>query len=282
MLTPPLTDQAYLASQLQRYRVQPARSSGQNFLISPEVIEVMLAVTAPGPDHITELGAGAGPATVALLAQGKTVRAIERDQTLATILQDHVPRAAQERFTLAQTDLKTADWTWPTPYQIVGNIPYNLSGFILRRVSQLAPPPTQITLLVQQEVGERLCAAPPDFHLLSLATQLWAFVTPLLTVPPDCFWPAPKVTSQLVLLTPRADALPLTEREAIIALAKPLFQQRRKQLRGTLANTHHISADQAATLLAQCGITPQARPQEVTLEQWQELHEAVIGSQQSS
>lgn len=275
MLKPALTNQPYLATLLQRHHVQPARSAGQNFLICDEVIEAITTITDAGPVNVTELGAGVGPVTIALLGQGKRVRAIERDQTLAKILRAHVPRQQTKQVSLMVTDLKTADWSWPTTYQIVGNIPYNLSGLIIRQLSQLDPAPAQTILLVQQEVGQRLAAAPPDFHLISLATQLWANATMLVSVPATCFWPAPKVTSQLILLTPRSPRLPLPQREAILALAKPLFQQRRKQLKGTLAHTQQISGNQAAALLATCGIAPTARPQEVTIDQWQQLYEAL-------
>lgn len=275
MLTPALTDQAYLEQLLAKHGVRPARSAGQNFLISEEVVEAIKAVAAPGPTLVTELGAGVGPVTVALLAQGKHVRAIERDTKLASILAAHVPRPLRAQLDLVVDDLKKVDWSWEQPYQIVGNIPYNLSGLIIRRLTQLPTPPMHVILLVQHEVGQRLAATPPDYHLLSLAVQLWADVTLLVGVPASCFWPAPQVASQLVLLTPHPDALTLATREAIVALAKPVFQQRRKQLKNTLPTAMHMSVAQINELVAHLGIKPTARPQEVSREQWQALYQAV-------
>lgn len=278
MLKGSLTDQRYLTTLLGRAGHTPARSAGQNYLICEEVVDAISAVVTPGPRAVTELGAGIGPVTVRLLGLGKTVRAIERDAALTAILRDHVPAAQRPSLNLQEADLKTVDWTWAEPYQIVGNIPYNLSGYIIRRLTQLEPAPTQVTLLLQHEVGQRLGASPPDFYLLSLAVQLWAHVTPLLSVPADCFWPAPKVSSQLVLLEPAATALPREQREAIIAFAKPLFQQRRKQIKTTLAQAHNLSPSVALELLQRLGVPPTARPQEVTAAQWQELSEAVTGN----
>lgn len=275
MLTPALTDQDYLQQLLARHGVTPLRSAGQNFLISAEVVDAIMAVTDTGPVAVTELGAGVGPVTVQLLGHGKSVRAIERDQTLATILAAQIPRQVRASLDLVTQDLKQVEWSWDQPYQIVGNIPYNLSGWIIRRLTQLPQPPTQVVLLVQHEVGQRLAATPPDYHLLSLAVQLWAEVTPLVGVPADCFWPAPQIASQLVLLTPRVDALDLPTREAIVALAKLAFQQRRKQLKNTLGTARGLTPSQVETLLAQIGVPAMARPQEVSLEQWQELYEIV-------
>lgn len=272
MLHPPVTDQAYLQQLLSKHGVRPVRSAGQNFLISSEVVEAIVAVTTPGPNLVTELGAGVGPVTLPLLAANKEIRAIERDQVLAQILSDQVPRRLVDRLTLVIDDLKNVDWWWDAPYQIVGNIPYNLSGWIIRRLTQLPTPPVQVILLVQHEVGQRLAAAPPDYHLLSLVVQLWAEVTPLVSVPASCFWPAPQVASQLVLLTPHVPTTDPGTREAIVGLAKPAFQQRRKQLKNTLGTALGLSTAQVEEHLHNVGVLPTARPQEVSREQWMQLY----------
>lgn len=274
MLTPALTDQTYLEQLLAKHSIRPARSAGQNFLISDEVVEAIKAVVDPGPASVTELGAGVGSVTLQLLASNKQVRAIEQDKSLASILSAHVPRRLSEQLDLVINDLKNVDWSWEQPYQIVGNIPYNLSGLIIRRLTQLPTPPAQVTLLVQHEVAQRLVAAPPDYHLVSLAVQLWAEVTPLLRVPASCFWPAPQVASQLVLFTPHPDAAALATREAIVALAKPAFQQRRKQLKNTLPAALGLSVAQFDDLVTKLGIKPTVRPQEVSHQQWQALYQA--------
>ncbi len=276
MLHPPLTDRDYLELLLKKAGVRPARSAGQNFLVSDEVVAATVASVQAGPPQVTELGAGVGTLTTALIAAGTTVRAIERDTRLAALLPAQIPAAQREHVALITDDLQQVDWTWDTPYQIVGNIPYNLSGLILRRLSQLDPTPAQVILLVQQEVGERLMAAPPDMHLLSIAVQLWATPHLLLQVPASCFWPEPQVDSQLLLLLPRTtDAQSIAEREAIVAFAKPLFQNRRKQLGGVLSKLLGQPLQTTSALLGSVRINPHARPQELSLAQWQELYKSV-------
>ncbi|MEX1997359.1 MAG: 16S rRNA (adenine(1518)-N(6)/adenine(1519)-N(6))-dimethyltransferase RsmA [Candidatus Andersenbacteria bacterium] len=273
MLRTSLTDIAYLKRVLHQADFTPARSAGQNFLICAEVTEAVLAATAAGPSRLTELGAGIGPLTQALSEAGKWVRAIERDPRLSTILKDHLPKKRYPHLQVIVEDLRTTTWTWAKPYQLVGNIPYNLSGFILRRITQLEPAPSQVVLLLQQEVGERLLATPPHMQLLSVAVQLWGTVQLLLNVPKSCFWPAPLVNSQLLLLMPHATPLvPSAEREAVVGLAKQFFQQRRKQIGGTLAHITGQTKMATGAALKRLGIAPTQRPQELSLAQWEKLY----------
>lgn len=275
MLKPRLTDPKYLEQLLQKHRLTPNRAAGQNFLISPEVVEATILSLQGGPWQVTELGAGLGPLTQGLVGSGYTVHAIERDANLAHLLPSQLTPAEREHLQLEIGDLKAATWTWDTPYSLVGNIPYNLSGLILRQITQLTPTPDRVILLVQKEVGERLVATPPQMSLLSLAIQLWGTATILMPVPADCFWPAPQVDSALVMIMPHATPRPLADRERILSVAKPIFQMKRKQLGGTLQRVTHYSAVDIQSLLEKLQIAPTARPQELSVEDWAVLTAAL-------
>lgn len=277
MLQPPFTDREYLQSVLKRHGFTPERTAGQNFLIAAEVVEATLALLAPGPHRATELGAGVGPLTQALIGAGFYVRAIERDPTLARLLPTGIPAKKRALLELIVDDLRTVDWTHSTPYQLVGNIPYNLSGLIIRRLVSLTPSPATAVLLLQQEVGERLTATPPAMHLISLAVQLWGQPTVAIRVPADCFWPKPAVASALVVITPHGapTQLALTTREAVLTLARAAFQQRRKQLGTTLPTILQQPRAAVVSLLAECGINPTQRPQELSVEQWMKLYQTI-------
>lgn len=252
-----LTDERYVKSLLSRAGIAPARSSGQNFLICPEVVEATLSVLDHNIENITELGAGVGTLTGALAEAGYHVRAIERDKVLANILFEQLPKKLRERVEILNKDLREVEW----PGTIVGNIPYNLSGLIIRRITQLTPEPEQVILLVQKEVGQRMTASPPNMNLLGLAVQLWGEVKIILEVPASCFWPEPKVDSSLVLLVPRTE--PVEDREKILQVAKTCFQAKRKQLSGTLKRAYGL------------GIDLKRRPQELSVQEWQELAKRV-------
>lgn len=265
-----LTDLATLKNLLLHEGISPRRQSGQHFLICSEVLETTLRALEGAPPRITELGSGVGTLTQALVAAHFTVKAIERDQRLAHLSQTIVQPPQQRHLTLIARDLRVVSWEWTTPYCLVGNIPYNLSGYIIRRLVQLQPSPERIILLVQKEVCDRITASPPHMNLLGLTAQLWGNVKALLHVPRSCFWPQPRVTSRLLLGVPHC-YYSLQERERMLGVARQLFRTKRKQLGGTLARLLGISRSQAIFHLREHGIAATQRPQELTLEQWHVL-----------
>lgn len=257
-----LTDVRYIKHLLRRAGIAPKRSAGQNFLICEEVVEATTAALDKETTRVTELGAGVGTLTGALAESGFAVRAIEREAALAKILREQLPKKLRGRVEIITKDLRDVDWTKPEPYQLVGNIPYNLSGFIIRRITELSPAPQQVVLLVQKEVSERICAQPPQMSLMSLAVQLWGKAQIILHVPATCFWPQPQVNSSLVLLTPEV-TIAQVERETILDLARSCFQAKRKQLSGVLRRKYNLD------------VPLQARPQELSLQEWQALAKRV-------
>lgn len=270
-----LMDKDFVKKLFKKKGIAPKHSAGQHFLICPEVIEAILQVIKHGPDGvrlITELGSGAGALTQALLAAGCKVRAIEKDARLAEVLKKNTPKRLASELELIEGDLRDELWEWNKPYMLVGNIPYNLSGLIIRRITQLEPAPIQVVLLVQHEVGQRLTATAPNLHLVSLAVQLWGSASKLLNVPRDCFWPQPQVDSQLVVLSPGTDlGLSKKERERVLALAKIFFQAKRKQVGGVARRFFDLNAEEVEKILRQAGISSKQRPQEVTVDRWRAL-----------
>lgn len=267
-----LTDISTLKRLLAKNSIRPQQSSGQHFLVCEEVVEATILVLNNEIKNITELGAGAGTLTRALLEAGYRVRAIERDTALSNLMKVGIPKKLQDNLVMEKNDLRKVDWGWQEPYQVVGNIPYNLSGLIIRRLTLLGPAPERTILLVQREVGERLTASEGNLSLLGLAVQLWGEATRLLNVPANCFWPVPKVDSQLVLLSPRTSAgVTSEEREKTLALAKQFFQAKRKQMGGRMRVLFDLKTERAEEILRGVGVTPMMRPQEVPIKAWLEL-----------
>lgn len=270
-----LTNSDYVQQLLKKHAISPTRSAGQNFLVCEEPVEAVLTALEDAPRRVTELGAGMGPLTQALLSAGFFVRAIERDTALADILASVVGKRFPEQLGLVRGDLREAEWTQAEPYALVGNIPYQLSGYIMRRLVTLEPAPTQAVLMVQREVGARLAAIAGEMNLLGLAAQLWGTPHLLLNVPRTCFWPEPAVHSVIVLLIPREKDIPLVERENVLRVATVFFQQKRKQIGGVLKRSFHQSVDEIETILGPLNLTATARPQDLSVAQWQALTKVV-------
>lgn len=271
MIQKPLTDISYIQQLISNAGESPKRSMGQNFLICPEVVEAAVEVIATGPKNVTELGAGIGTLTQGLQAAGLTIRAIEKDDGLIRILERHI----KEPTNIIHADMQEVEWEWSEPYQVVGNIPYNLTGLIIRRLTQLNPAPTQALFLVQEEVARRIVATPPDMSLLGLSVQLWGKAEYVLTVPQSCFWPQPKVTSALVAMTAHPDQI--AEREKIIQFAKLCFQTKRKQLGGTLKRLNAYSPEDIEQAFTVINMPLSSRPQELSVTQWQRLWKQLEG-----
>lgn len=268
-----LTDVATIKQLLAKREVKVSRSLGQNFLICREVVEGIAAVAKSNvAEAVTELGPGLGVITQALIGVGKRVKAIEKDDDFAAMLPGVVAKASRGQLEVVHGDLKEMPWEWTKPFQVVGNIPYNLTGLIIRRLTQLEPAPTGAILLMQREVGERVRSNAPDMNLLALAVALWGKAELLMQVPPHCFWPQPEVASQLLLLTPNGE-VPKAEREAIMNVARVAFGQKRKQLQVTLRKGLPMTGEQVSVALKGAGLHGEMRPQGVTPEQWRTLSE---------
>jgi 16S rRNA (adenine1518-N6/adenine1519-N6)-dimethyltransferase len=269
MMLKDLTDIKILKGLLQKEGLGPKHSMGQNFLICSEVLEATIMALEDSSRNLTELGAGVGTLTQALLASKFNVRAIERDEQLARLLKTATSKQLAAQLTVVSGDLRDEEWAWKEPFSVVGNIPYNLSGLIIKKVTQLEPQPQLVILLVQKEVGQRLVAQAPNLHLISVAVQLWGTAEMILNVPADCFYPKPKVDSQLILLRPKThDYLPLQAREKVMALAKKFFQVKRKQMGGVVRQLFNLDVAKAKKLLMRADIRKEQRPQEITPKQW--------------
>jgi 16S rRNA (adenine1518-N6/adenine1519-N6)-dimethyltransferase len=278
MILPRLTDIDTLERILAKEKAAPLRQLGQNFLICDEPIEATIAALRPHVTNITELGAGVGPLTQALLSHNYSVRAIEQDTRLASALIKNLPTKLQTKLELITGDLREHNWEHQTPWQLVGNIPYNLSGLILRRLTQLQKPPEQAILMVQREVADNLTAQVPHLGLLSLNIQLWGEAHLLLNIPASCYFPEPKVSSALVILIPHQKSPSSAAREQILAVAKHFFRHRRKQIGGVMRNQLKLTDQTINSILAHVGATPIQRPQELTIDQWISLASVIRDS----
>ena len=276
----PLTDPSVLTSVLGSHKVRADKSLGQNFLICEEVIQSVLIALQDGPKKITELGPGVGTLTQGLIMSGYHVRGIEKDDDFIDIIPSVLPKNLAQNLELIHGDLKEVEWSWPSSaslpgeaaasqhWSLVGNIPYNLSGLIIRRLTKMQSAPSQAIFLMQKEVVDRLVTEENNMSLLGLSLGLWGSAQLLLRVPPSCFIPAPSVQSSLVLLTPNPDRLPEEKREEIIAKAKPFFQAKRKQIGTTLKRAYQKTDQEITDIGERIHALPTARPENLTVEQW--------------
>jgi len=245
------------------------KSLGQNFLLDLN-LTARIARAAGDLDGkaVVEIGPGPGGLTRALLAEGAArVIAVERDQRCLPALQAIAARYPG-RLDIVEADALSVNWAkmLDGPAVIVANLPYNIATPLLVGWLQTEPWPPwwrSATLMFQREVAERIVAAPggKSYGRLGVLTGWRATARILFDIPPRAFTPPPKVVSSVVQIEPRADAAPIGAKtlERITAAA---FGQRRKMLRSSLKT---LGIDPEA-LLAEAGIAPTARAEEISVE----------------
>jgi 16S rRNA (adenine1518-N6/adenine1519-N6)-dimethyltransferase len=268
-------DPDQLAKLLHRHRIDLKHRLGQNFLIDAAVRDrIADAAGVAAADEVLEVGAGAGTLTVALAERGRRVVAVEVDHRLIPAL--HEVLAGRDNVEIVKADILNFDIqsAFPDGGEIVGgNIPYNLTGALIRKL--LDPPvarPRRLSLVVQKEVAERW-TAPGAASLSTVAVQVYAQPRLAFTIPAAAFTPAPRVDSALVLLEVRDHpAVDVPDLDAFFRLVEAAFQFRRKQLGGAMGRIAGIGSEAAARQLRDAGIDPERRPQTLSLREWEVVY----------
>lgn len=273
---------------LAEHGLRPSRALGQNFVVDPNTVRriVRLAGVTEG-SAVVEIGAGLGSLTLALAEVGARVVAVEVDRGLVPVLRQVV---AALPVTVIEADALRLDWAGllgaglPGPelsdpeepgsgvpaWSLVANLPYNVATPVVIRVLEEAPQVRSLLVMVQREVGERMAAATgdPAYGAVSVKIAYWATASVVGRVPPTVFVPRPKVESALVRIERRsAPAVPpsVVTYERLCEVVRAGFSQRRKMLRRSLAGVVSPEAFAAA------GVAPEARAEELVVEQWGRL-----------
>jgi 16S rRNA (adenine1518-N6/adenine1519-N6)-dimethyltransferase len=263
------------AETLHRHGLAPRRRLGQNFLRDRSFLARILDAAEVGPqDQVVEIGAGTGVLTRALLERAGRVLSLELDDRLYALLEQELgnnPRW-QGRHGNA-LDFEPARHV-TGPYKLVGNIPYYITGPILRHFLEASHTPSLMVLMVQREVAERMTAPPGRLSLLGVSVQYYAEVTTVTRVPAEAFYPAPRVDSAIVKLVPFSGARPVHP-DDFFAVARAGFAMRRKQIGNSLAAGLSTTREQADELLREAGIDPKRRAETLSIEEWLRLARAL-------
>jgi 16S rRNA (adenine1518-N6/adenine1519-N6)-dimethyltransferase len=271
-------DPDQLARLLRRHRINLKHRLGQNFLIDPALRDQVAAAAGSQSDEVVEVGAGVGTLTIALADRHPRVTAVELDRTLIPALREVV--GGRQGVEVVEADMLKLDLTTRYPdggELVVGNIPYNLTGALIRKLLDQAPRPRRMSLVVQKEVAERW-TAPTGASLSSVAVQVFAEARLGMTIPAAAFMPEPRVDSSLVFLDVRErPAVDVPDLNAFFRLVEAVFQFRRKQLGGSLGRVAGIGSEQAGSRLRDAGIDPERRAQTLTLSEWESVYERFTG-----
>jgi 16S rRNA (adenine1518-N6/adenine1519-N6)-dimethyltransferase len=215
------------------------KSFGQCFLADANIAR-RIAREAVGEAAGTalEIGAGTGALTVHLLDQGAQVVAIERDRELVPVLHEVFAEACERgQLRIEEADAATCDWIAliadkPRPHVVVGNVPYQITGRLLERATEVADQVQRVVFMIQKEVADRIEApcGTKDYGALSVFVRRSFHVVRRIAVPPTCFRPQPSVHSAVMVLEPN-DPTPPPVDDVLRAVVLTAFSRRRKTLR---------------------------------------------------
>lgn len=284
-----LCDIHQIKALLARHGFRFSKSMGQNFLIADWVPRDIAAASGAGPGTgALEVGPGIGPLTRELARRADRVVSVELDRALLPILAETLAGCPNEEVLsgdILKTDISALvgeKFAELNPIACA-NLPYNITTPAITALIE-ANCFSSITVMIQREVAKRICAAPgtADYGAFSIYCQYYTAPEYLFEVPPDCFIPAPKVTSAVVRMIPRS----FEEREALASdpacffrVVKAAFAQRRKTLLNALAASFgpQLSKEALAQAIASCGLASDVRGERLSIPQFAQLSRALRG-----
>jgi 16S rRNA (adenine1518-N6/adenine1519-N6)-dimethyltransferase len=286
---------SYLQRRFAEAGVQPKARHGQNFLIDLNLLRVLVDTAKIGPnDIVLEVGSGTGSLTMQLAKQAAWVVTVEIDPDMRRMAEEQL--SGCRNITLIPYDaLKNKNTINPrvldaiaeqlavSPerrFKLAANLPYNIATPLITTLLDLERPPETMTVTIQKELADRMLAQPgtKDYGALSVWVQSQCDVEVARVLPPQSFWPRPKVTSAIITLTIRDDlrsAIP--DRKFFHQFVRSMFFHRRKLLRGELLSATKGRLDKPGVdeLLARMELLPTARAEELGVPQMLALCQAV-------
>ncbi|MGA1332459.1 MAG: 16S rRNA (adenine(1518)-N(6)/adenine(1519)-N(6))-dimethyltransferase RsmA [Ilumatobacteraceae bacterium] len=260
---------------LARHGLAPRRMFGQNFVVEPETVRRIASLARVGEgDHVLEIGAGLGALTLALAETGARVTAVEIDDGLVTVLRENV--ASCSNVQVVHGDAMRLEWesllAASDNWTVVANLPYNVATPLVADLLDGVNRVKRLLVMVQKEVAQRFVAKPGDeaFGAVSVKVDYWATARVVGEVSSAVFLPRPRVASSLVEITRRESPAVSAPFEALFQIVKQGFATRRKMLRRALDGTVTAQDFEVAR------VNPQARAEELSLDEWSRLTEAVL------
>ena len=253
------------------FGAKPNSDLGQHFLIEEKYLDHILEASEPlKGKKVLEIGPGMGVLTRQLSKRANEVIAIEIDGRMVSILKTMCIKCTN--LTVREMDIRNYDPTDIGDYKIVANLPYYLTSHIIKKFLEEKNKPSQMVILVQKEVAERICAKPNKMNMLAVSVQFYGEPTLIASVPRDAFYPVPEVVSAIVRINLyRTPLFTDVDPNKFFRLAKKGFREKRKQLINSLLGMGY-EKNELERILQEAEIDPQRRAETLTMADWHTIY----------
>jgi 16S rRNA (adenine1518-N6/adenine1519-N6)-dimethyltransferase len=276
-----LADPGTLKAFLGRHGLTASKGLGQHFLCSAGAVRAVVSRFS-ACRGVLEIGPGPGVLTSPLSEHAERMIALELDDRMIEALRESAPKADVRKADALKADLAPILRELPEPRGVVSNLPYYITGPLLTRIAEARAEYSIAVLMMQKEVAQRVVAPPKTSARGSLSVYLQAQfdISLVAHVPAGAFLPPPKVDSTILQFVPKATELKPHEEADLFKLIRTSFTQPRKTLVNNLLGLG-IGRDVALDATQAAGLGEKARPQELSLEEWYRLRQALSGSRVS-
>jgi len=224
-------------------------------------------------DVVLEIGPGLGALTLEMSPKVKKLVCVEADREMIFSLNAVLKEKGIKNVKIINDDILSLfnndklNVPGIKKYKVVANIPYYLTSFLIRNLLEIKNLPEDIFLIIQKEVGERICSKPGDMSILSVAVQYYSEPKILMAIPRGCFVPSPKVDSVLIRITPKG----VKKDGQFFKTVKAGFSHPRKQLIGNLSGELGIDREVIKKWLSDNNLKLGERAEVLSVEQWKSL-----------
>jgi 16S rRNA (adenine1518-N6/adenine1519-N6)-dimethyltransferase len=267
-MSTPISDLCYNLKMnlIQLKKLKPNKRLGQNFLVSDIILEkIIKSSQIKSSDTILEIGPGTGVLTKALAEKAKKVIAVEKDKRLAGTLKEELTNKIKN-VEIIQGDILKIQSLKLKKYKLIANLPYYITAPVIRMFLENNPPELMV-LMVQKEVGQRICASPPKMSKIAVFSQFYGKPEIISNVSKEYFYPKPKVDSAILKIAPFNNLDKKIDRNLFSKIVKAGFSQPRKQLINNLSKSLDIKKQETEDWLKKNNIEPRQRAETLNVKE---------------
>jgi len=260
-----------LENLMAKYGIFPKKSLGQNFLMDENILnKIIEAAEIKDGEKVIEIGPGLGFLTKKLIEKGTKLTALELDTRLIELLKN-------EYRDVEVINIDALKYDPPyEKYKIVANIPYYITSPLISHFLEAKNKPTKMVLLIQKEVGEKICAREGDLNVLAIHVQIYGKPEIAAKVSRECFYPSPNVDSSIIKIDVFEKPL-VEDHQKLLKVVHAGFAHKRKTLLNSLIRGFsHLKIEQIKEVLAKCGIDEKRRAQHLSIDEWKCLSETLL------